>query len=57
MVGLTASAGVNTPKVDPLVMAFTIEPSGTELVFKYNGVIKQRMLSNGTILAQAELQH
>ena len=30
---------------------FTIEPSGTELVFKFNGVTKQRMLSDGTILA------
>ena len=38
------------PKVD-FGNGFTIEPSGTELVFKYNGVIKQRMLSNGTILA------
>ena len=47
---LTASAGVNTPKVD-LGNGFTIEPSGTELVFKYNDVIKQRMLSDGTILA------
>ena len=47
---LTASAGTNTPKVD-FGNGFTIEPSGTELVFKYNGVIKQRMLSTGTILA------
>jgi len=38
------------PKVD-FGNGFTIEPSGTELVFKYNGVIKQRMLSTGTILA------
>ena len=30
--------------------AWTLELSGTELVFKYNGVIKQRMLSDGTIL-------
>ena len=30
---------------------WTLELSGTELVFKYNGVIKQRMLSDGTILA------
>ena len=28
-----------------------IEQVGTELVFKYNNVIKQRMLSDGTILA------
>ena len=41
-----------TPKVD-FGNGFTIEPSGTELVFKYNGVIKQRMLSDGTILATA----
>lgn len=47
---LTASAGINTPKVD-FGNGFTIEPSGTELVFKYSGVIKQRMLSDGTILA------
>lgn len=51
---LTASAGVNAPKVD-FGNGFTIEPSGTELVFKYNGVIKQRMLSDGTILATGEL--
>lgn len=30
--------------------AWTLELSGTELVFKYNNVIKQRMLSDGTIL-------
>jgi hypothetical protein len=47
---VTASVGINTPKVD-FGNGFTIEPSGTELVFKYNGVIKQRMLSDGTILA------
>jgi len=47
---ITANAGVNTPKVD-FGNGFTVEPSGTELVFKYNGVIKQRMLSDGTILA------
>ena len=44
------SSSVSTPKVD-FGNGFTIEPSGTELVFKYNGVIKQRMLSDGTILA------
>ena len=47
---LTARAGVNTPKVD-FGNGFTIEPSGTELVFKHQNVIKQRMLSDGTILA------
>ena len=41
--------GINTPKVD-FGNGFTIEPSGTELVFKYNGVIKQRMLSTGSHL-------
>ena len=46
--------GVNTPKVD-FGNGFTIEASGTELVFKYNGVIKQRMLSDGTILATGGL--
>ena len=51
---LTASAGVNTPKVD-FGNGFTIEPSGTELVFKYNGTIKQRMLSDGSIVATGEL--
>ena len=30
---------------------WVVEQVGTELQFKYNGVIKQRMLSNGTILA------
>lgn len=28
---------------------------GTELVFKYNGVIKQRMLSDGSIVATGEV--
>ena len=46
---IKASVGANTPKVD-FGNGFTIEPSGTELVFKYNGGIKQRMLSDGTIL-------
>ena len=44
------SASVSTPKVD-FGNGFTIEPSGTELVFKYQNVVKQRMLSDGTILA------
>ena len=43
------SSSVSTPKVD-FGNGFTIEPSGTELVFKYQNVIKQRMLSDGTIL-------
>ena len=30
---------------------WVVEQVGTELVFKFNGVIKQRMLSDGTILA------
>jgi hypothetical protein len=51
---LTARAGVNTPKID-FGNGFTVEPSGTELVFKYNGVIKQRMLSDGSIVATGEL--
>jgi hypothetical protein len=51
---ITASAGVTTPKVD-FGNGFTVEPSGTELVFKYNGVIKQRMLSDGSIVATGEL--
>ncbi|HKM45540.1 MAG TPA: hypothetical protein VJY12_08805, partial [Dysgonamonadaceae bacterium] len=51
---LTASAGTNTPKVD-FGNGFTVEPSGTELVFKYNGVIKQRMLSDGSFVAVGEI--
>jgi hypothetical protein len=48
---LTASAGVNTPKVIFAAAGWSLEQVGTELQIKHNGVIKQRMLSNGTILA------
>lgn len=47
---LTASVGVNTPKVD-FGNGFTIEPSGTELLFKYGGVVKQRMFQDGSFVA------
>lgn len=47
---LTMAGGtINANDVD-FGNGFTIGSSGTELVFKYNGVIKQRMLSDGTIL-------
>ena len=52
--GVIKATGVNTPKVD-FGNGFTIEPSGAELVFKYNNVIKQRMLSDGSIVSTNEL--
>ena len=48
---LTASAGVNTPKVIFAAAGWSLEQVGTELQMKHNGVVKQRMLSDGTILA------
>ena len=48
--GLLATGNVTAPTFR-IGGNWTIELSGTELVFKYNGVIKQRMLSDGTILA------
>jgi hypothetical protein len=48
---LTASAGINTPKVIFAAAGWSLEQVGTELQMKHNGVIKQRMLSDGTILA------
>ena len=53
---LLALAGdkVLTPKVD-FGNGFTLEPSGSELVIKFNGVTKQRFLSDGSIVATGEL--
>lgn len=51
---IDASTSVSTPKIN-FGNNWTLEASGTELVFKYNGVTKQRFLSDGTILATAEL--
>jgi hypothetical protein len=48
---LTASAGINTPKVIFAAAGWSLEQVGMELQMKHNGVIKQRMLSDGTILA------
>ena len=48
---LTASAGTNTPKVIFAAAGWSLEQVGTELQMKHNGVVKQRMLSDGTILA------
>ena len=52
--GVIKATGINTPKVD-LGTNWKIEQVGTELVFKYNNVIKQRMLSDGSIVAVGEL--
>ena len=48
--GLLTTGNVTAPTFR-IGANWTLEPSGTELVFKYKGVIKQRMLSDGTILA------
>jgi hypothetical protein len=48
---LTASVGINTPKVIFAAAGWSLEQVGTELQMKHNGVVKQRMLSDGTILA------
>ena len=52
---LTASVSVTTPKVTFAAAGWSLEQSGTELHFKYNGTTKQRMLSDGSIVATGEL--
>jgi hypothetical protein len=37
------------------VGGWSVEQSGTEIQFKYNNVVKQRLLSNGSIVATGEL--
>lgn len=52
---LTASVSVTTPKVIFAAAGWSVEQSGTEVQFKYNGVIKQRLLSDGSIVGIGEI--
>ena len=52
---ITASTSVTTPKVIFAAAGWSLEQSGTELQMKYNGVVKQRMLSTGSIVATGEV--
>ena len=52
---LTASVSVTTPKVIFAAAGWSLEQSGTELQMKHNGVVKQRMLSDGSIVATGEV--
>lgn len=52
---LTASTSVTVPKVIFAVGGWSVEQTGTEIQFKYNGTIKQRLLSDGSIVAVGEV--
>lgn len=52
---IAASVSVTTPKVIFSAAGWSVEQSGTELVFKYNGITKQRLLNDGSIVAVGEL--
>ena len=52
---LTASVSITTPKVIFAAAGWSVEQSGTEIQFKYNGTIKQRLLNDGSIVAVGEL--
>ena len=52
---LTASVSVTTPKVIFAAAGWSLEQVGTEIQYKYNGVVKQRMLSDGSIVATGEV--
>ncbi|HPB85631.1 MAG TPA: hypothetical protein PLR63_07575, partial [Paludibacteraceae bacterium] len=52
---LTASVSVTTPKVIIAAAGWSVEQSGTELLFKYNGTTKQRLLNDGGIAAIGEV--
>lgn len=52
---LTAAVSVTTPKVIFAAAGWSVEQSGTEIQFKYNGVIKQRLLSDGSIVGIGEV--
>jgi len=52
---LTASTSVTVPKVIFAAAGWSVEQSGTEIQFKYNGTIKQRLLSDGSIVAVGEV--
>jgi hypothetical protein len=52
---LTASTSVTVPKVIFAVGGWSVEQTGTEIQFKYNNVVKQRLLSDGSIVAVGEV--
>ena len=52
---LTASVSVTTPKVIIAAAGWSVEQSDTELLFKYNGTTKQRLLNDGGIAAIGEV--
>lgn len=52
---IAASTSVTTPKVIFAAAGWSVEQSGTEIQFKYNGVIKQRLLSDGGIVGIGEV--
>ncbi len=52
---ISASTSVTTPKIIFAAAGWSVEQTGTEIQFKYNGVIKQRLLSDGSIVAVGEV--
>lgn len=52
---IAASISVTTPKVIFAAAGWSVEQSGTEVQFKYNGVIKQRLLNDGSIVGIGEI--
>ena len=52
---ILATGTITTPKVIFNAAGWSMEQVGSELQLKHNGVIKQRMLSDGTILATGGL--
>jgi hypothetical protein len=52
---LTASTSVTVPKVIFAAAGWSVEQTGTEIQFKYNNVVKQRLLSDGSIVAVGEV--
>jgi hypothetical protein len=52
---IAASTSVTTPKVIFAAAGWSMEQTGTEIQFKYNGVIKQRLLSDGSIVGIGEI--
>ena len=49
------TGNVTTPKVIFAAAGWSLEQVGTELQMKHNGVVKQRMLSDGSIVATGEV--
>ena len=52
---IAASTSVTTPKVIFAAAGWSVEQAGTEIQFKYNGVIKQRLLNDGSIVGIGEI--